>query len=51
MTGQPGAFIEKDGHVMPDANDEAMAGRTHEGPATPGEKPRNGKEVKANAQK
>lgn len=29
--GKPGAFVEQDGVIMPDANDEAMAGRLHEG--------------------
>lgn len=29
MKGQPGAFVEQDGTIMPDANDEAMAKRQH----------------------
>lgn len=30
---KPGAFVETpDGTIMPDANDQAMAGRMHTGP-------------------
>lgn len=50
MKGQPGAFVEQDGAIMPDANDEAMAGREHTGEAVSEDKPkRTGKEVKTNA--
>lgn len=30
MRGEPGAFVEKDDSVMPDANDEAMSKRLQE---------------------
>lgn len=49
MIGEPGAFVEQDGAIMPDANDEAMAGREHTGePVTEG-KGKRSKEVKTDA--
>lgn len=35
MKNHPGAFVEKDGHIMPDASDEAMAARVHTGSPLP----------------
>lgn len=29
MKGKAGAWVETDGHIAPDANDQAMAKRTH----------------------
>lgn len=49
MKGQPGAFVETDGTIMPDANDKAMAAREHTAPADGKKKPAAAKEVKANA--
>lgn len=49
MKGQPGAFVEQDDAILPDANDTAMAGREHTGPAAGKKKTAVPKEVKDNA--
>lgn len=52
MHGQPGAFVEVDSTIMPDANDKAMAGREHTGSPAPVAKSQKNapKEVKTNAE-
>lgn len=52
MNGQPGAFVEDNGTIMPDANDKAMAAREHTGQPATASKAQKGatKEVKTNAE-
>ena len=35
---KPGAYVETAEGIMPDATDQAMAGRLHTGPALPADK-------------